>query len=236
MTRLFLFLFCSLFIVTSCNKKEKIKPENDCSSGTAGELTWTTCADGTLSISGTGSMPDYNCLMHVDPANDIIYVEGCPPWKRAPFFNYDVVTSIIINDSVTSIGNQAFSSLSGLTSVIIPNSVTSIGEEAFANCIGSMSVIIPNSVINIRSNTFVNCSALTSVTIPNSVTSIENGAFARCSSLTEVINERTIPQMIDILVFYNINLSSLTLRVPAVSLDAYRVAPVWKNFGNIVAI
>ena len=83
----------------------------------------------------------------------------------------------VIPNSVTSIGNLAFSGCSSLTSVTIPNSVTSIGNCAFSNCSGLTSVTIPNSVTSIGNLAFVGCSGLTSVTIPNSVTSIGSGAF-----------------------------------------------------------
>ena len=79
--------------------------------------------------------------------------------------------------SVTSIGDYAFNSCSGLTSVTIPNSVTSIGYEAFRDCSGLTSVTIPNSVTSIGYETFCGCSSLSSVSIPNSVTSIGSNAF-----------------------------------------------------------
>ena len=71
--------------------------------------------------------------------------------------------------AVTSIGDKAFRSCSGLTSITIPNSVTSIGKYAFYDCEGLTSITIPNSVTSIGDRAFYECSGLTSITIPNSV-------------------------------------------------------------------
>ena len=67
-----------------------------------------------------------------------------------------------------------------MSSATIPNSVTSIGEGAFSGCSGLTSVTIPNSVTAIGDHAFYGCSGLTSVTIPNSVTSIGWYAFSGC--------------------------------------------------------
>ena len=93
--------------------------------------------------------------------------------------------SITIPNSVTSIGEDAFSLCNGLTSITIPNSVTSIGNSAFWDCDGLTSITIPNSVTSIGDSAFYSCDGLTSITIPSSVTSIGNGAFASCSKLKE---------------------------------------------------
>ena len=98
----------------------------------------------------------------------------------------------IIPNSVTEIGDGAFSGCTGLTEVTIPNSVTWIGSFAFAYCDGLTSVTIPNSVTSIDSNAFAYCDGLTSVTIPNSVTSIGDDAFKNCTGLTSV----TIPNSV----------------------------------------
>ena len=98
-----------------------------------------------------------------------------------------VIKDLVIPNSVTSIGNYAFSGCSGLTSVTIPNSVTSIGKNAFRRCSGLTSVTIPNSVTSIGEAAFFGCTGLTSITIPNSVTSIGDGAFYNCSGLKKVI-------------------------------------------------
>ncbi len=88
-------------------------------------LTWD-LTDGVLTISGTGEMYDYD------------YTENQVPW----FSSKESITSVIIPDGVTRIGNCAFYACTGLTSIEIPNSVTSIGNTAFAECSGLKTVTI----------------------------------------------------------------------------------------------
>ena len=107
------------------------------------------------------------------------------------------ITDLIIPNSVTSIGDDAFYGCSGLASVTIPNSVTSIGESAFDGCSGLTSVTIPNSVTSIGTGAFNVCSGLTSVTIGNSVTSMGAFAFARCSGLTSVTIPNSVTSIAD---------------------------------------
>ncbi len=102
------------------------------------------------------------------------------------------VTSVTIPNSVTDIGDLAFSGCESLTSITIPNSVTSIGESAFSGCSNLTSITIPNSVTDIGDRTFSWCRSLTSITIPNSVTDIGESAFSWCDSLTSI----TIPNSV----------------------------------------
>ena len=116
-------------------------------------------------------------------------VKRIPPYLCYGLRNLSYIT---IPDSVTSIGDHAFSDCSGLTSVTIGNSVTSIGDYAFSSCWGLTSVDIPDYVTSIGCGAFSDCSGLTSVTIPNSVTSIGDYAFRFCSGLTSI----TIPDSV----------------------------------------
>jgi hypothetical protein len=99
------------------------------------------------------------------------------------------LTSIIIPNSVTSIGEEAFRFCTGLTSIIIPESVISIGKGAFYKCTGLTSITIPDSVTSIREGVFEGCSGLISIIIPESVTSIGDYAFYSCREDLQIIRK-----------------------------------------------
>ena len=97
------------------------------------------------------------------------------------------LTDIVIPDSVTRIGDGAFRGCKSLTDIVIPNSVTSIGDNAFEYCFSLSNLVIPDGVTSIEDNAFEGCYSLSSVVIPDSVSCIGFGAFKNCSSLTDIV-------------------------------------------------
>ena len=98
-------------------------------------------------------------------------------------YEYSAMTSAVIGDCVTSIGNCAFYDCkfcgyySSLTSVTIPDSVTGIGDSAFADCTSLTSINIPDGVTSIGYDAFGGCINLENITIPSGITYIGVGAI-----------------------------------------------------------
>lgn len=113
------------------------------------------------------------------------------------FQNCTGITSVVIPDSVTSIGGYAFSSCTSLAEITIPDSVTSIGGSAFKGCTSLSKVDLPKKLTTIELYTFSDCSSLESIVIPDGVTAIgtwseyENtyysSSFSGCTSLKEIV-------------------------------------------------
>ena len=75
---------------------------------------------------------------------------------------------------------------SSLRSIIIPNTVTTLGVNVFGSCKFLTSATLPNAIPSIKSSTFYNCSSLETIFIPASVRSFESGAFEDCLALRSV--------------------------------------------------
>ena len=133
-------------------------------SGYSGGNTAWSYQDGVLTISGSGKMYDY----------------VTPDW----LLFCSSITSVVVEDGVTYIGESAFILCSELTSVSLPDTLTEIGGVAFNRCTALTTIVLPTSLRKIGKYTFSNDTALTSIIIPSNVTSIGESAFENCSNLT----------------------------------------------------
>lgn len=166
-----LFFLAALLMMTLL--AAPVEAEDIISSGSCGkDLTWTLDSKGTLTISGTGGMADYE-YGHVNAS----------PWH---YYSSQIVT-IQVNDGVNSIGAYAFCHCTSLTSVALPSSIGYIADGAFCGCSSLTDITIPDAVFGIGYEAFRDCSGLTSITLPSSLSDFREDAFYGCSGLTEIV-------------------------------------------------
>ena len=174
--------------------------DNIVDSGTTGPLTWVFTDDGTLTVSGTGAMPDYDYDYtnnqssapwgdYLDGMMKVIVEEGVTGIGKYAFSHTAFLTEITLPDSVTSIGEYAFAYSEVLTEITIPRNVTSISDYTFLNCYALADVTLPDGLTSLGYMAFYDCMALPGITIPDTVTSIGNSCFGGCSLLATI----TIP-------------------------------------------
>ena len=111
--------------------------------GTIGSITWAVGADGVLTISGTGDIPDDTC-----------------PWAALA----DSITSVVVKEGVTGIGKNVLANLPKVTSITLPKTLTSIGDSAFSGCAALETINIPDSVTTAGTNLFDGCTSGLTIT------------------------------------------------------------------------
>ena len=200
---------------------------------------------------GTKISTNKTCTINV-PAYDVTYVAIFEKDERLANFKCSMtenscvitgvldknITTVLIPDYVTGIGDNAFSGCTGLTSVTIGSGVTSIGSSAFSGCTGLTTVNwnatacksagssdypifkgcsnlatvnIGDNVKIIPSYAFYDFTGLTSVTIPDSVTSIGYSAFRSCTGLTSVTIPDSVTSIGNSAFYYCTGLTSVTI-------------------------
>ena len=206
-------------------------------SGNTGPLRWEyNAGTNTLSITGTGAMPNY------------AFTDD-QPWKA---FQSGIKT-VIIGDNVTTIGEHAFAACNALQNVTLgsrvqtievsafgtcqalqsisfPASVTTIGKHAFLNCRVLQSVSFSDGLTTIGKGAFSDCVVLQSITLPASVTTIGEYAFAFCKALQQVTVAWDTPLAVPDKTFWGVNTANVPLKVPKGKEAEYQATPVWKSF------
>lgn len=156
--------------------------------------------------------------------------------QGAFYQNCNTLTSVTLSDSVTVIDENAFFNCDSLTSINIPSGVTTIGDFSFAFCTRLPSITISNGVTNIGTQAFGSCYSFTSITIPSSVTSIGHWAFYECSGLTSITCLATTPPSAVTFPYVPWEAFDSTndcpIYVPAGSVNAYKTASGWSAYAS----
>ncbi len=102
------------------------------------------------------------------------------------YLNCELLTKVIIPDTITEINPCIFHGCTSITEVVIPEGVTAIRNSAFYDCVNLTQVTLPEGLEILERYAFLGCQSLKDVVIPDSVKFIEEGAFRQCGSLTEI--------------------------------------------------
>ena len=135
-------------------------------------------------ISGSGYMNNYEKKYKTLIYDPIRIVEAISPFELYSRF----IKSIIVKDSVETIGNRAFIGCKQLESVILPKKLSSIGEEAFRGCAKLRIINLPPNICKIGERAFCECESLETLAFPKSLISMEIGyqAFYYCKELRKI--------------------------------------------------
>ena len=242
--KLKIFTFVTGLLIALCAQAQ--------TSGPAGPLTWSYDPDTkTLSITGTGDMPDYSDTTpqpwkaYRSEIQTVTIGEGVTKIGVEAFINCSKLQNITISSSVTTIGDVAFGACQNLQSVTIPANVNVIGENSFVGSgLVTIHVDLNNAIFTAEDGVLYNKSKTTLIcypagkttptfTISASVTTIGSYAFDGCTNLKEITVMWDTPLPVFPSIFSGVPLSAATLKVPAGKVADYQAAPVWKDFGTI---
>lgn len=133
-------------------------------------LTYTIYEDGTMVISGTGGMKEFGGV-----------------YSRRPWKWYDsMITSLVVEEGVTSLAYCAFEATPNLVSAKLPSTVTRVASKLFYGCKSLKTVELAPETDYIGSYAFMNCTSLESIVLPDGITNIIYGTFCNCSSLKDI--------------------------------------------------
>lgn len=116
----------------------------------------------------------------------ILLPKGIKKINKEAFYRCENLKEVNLPDGLVEIGEWAFAD-SSITDVIIPDSVTTIGDDAFSGCEAITSISIPDSVITMGEGAFSGCLTLSNVTIGKGVSKLSSGVFGGCDNLIDVI-------------------------------------------------
>ena len=178
-------------------------------SGSCGsKAKWSLGADGTLSITGKGSMQNFT--------------EGnMAPWYK----DREKIISVTIKKGITNIGDLAFYGCTSLQSISLPETVAKIGDMAFAGCTNLARVSLQEGLKSIGANAFSRCESLHTVRLPDGLLNIGYQAFYRCSSLSTIRIPSTTTNLSESIFAYCDNLMQVVIESPIAKL------PEWTFYG-----
>lgn len=182
------------------------------------------------------------------------------------FNGFSSLKSVELGNGIVSIGNYAFAWCTSLVSIVIPDNVKELGNCAFFECEALANIAISENIEKISVSSFEKCNSLKVMRIPNGVKEIDNFAFRNCQKLEKIYIAKSVEKIgagsfgnceniSDVYCFaatppvpnttYYTTISNFfwqsyidysTLHVSESSIDSYKNAFTWGDFGTIIAL
>ena len=168
--------------------------------------------DGVLTISGRGAIDDYGKA-------------ASQPW----YASRALITSIVVEEGVTAIGNFNFYGLTNLENVTLARSVTDIGDYAFKNCSGIKELTLPTKLVHIGESAFYGCTGLSQIELPNSLASTGTYVFKNCTGLESAKLSSGMSRVSESLFYGCTKLTNVTIPEEIKTIDGY----AFKNCTNL---
>lgn len=197
---------------SKAEEKSAAAPAGTVSGRCGDNVEWVLDADGTLHISGSGAIWNYD------------FGENVKLWDDYR----DRIKTAVIESGITSIGEHAFTNCTAMTSVSIPSSVSSVGQGAFYQCYALTSLTLPDAVSAIPRYLCTDCTSLQSVKLPSHATVIGDSSFSGCTALTSVVIPEGVAQIEWGAFNYDTALASVTIprSVKLIADRTFRDAPL----------
>jgi len=139
---------------------------------------------------------DYYGTFQGSPLVSVTFGKGMTEINHA-FSGQRKLTTVVLNDNVKKIGDNAFSGCTALENINLPDGLTEIGSNAFYNT-GLRTLTLPALITKIPEQAFYNCDSLNSITLNKQLTAIAGNAFAECDNVYEVTVDNTVPTIISV--------------------------------------
>ena len=187
-------------------------------------LRWTLTADGTLTITGAGAMPDYT-------QEELFMDEHIDQKAPVPWQAYDAdLRAVVIGEGITRVGDYTFMNCRNVANVTLPSTLRSIGKYAFSFC-AAETIALPNGLQEIGDRAFVGAD-LREIIVPATVTKLGEGAYEGCD-FARVIKVLGPVEKLESHTFYRCRPSDLFLSkdIHSMARDVFEIdAHVWHVF------
>lgn len=193
----------AVFALAACVISTQSVSAETVAEGTCGtSASWTLDEKGTLTISGSGAMEDYENF-------------DVTPWYEK---NRDSIKKVVVEQGITRIGSHAFEFLGNMTDVKLAESITEIGNKAFLDT-GIRKVDLPAGLVKLEDYAFA-CTEIKTVTLHRKVEDIGLVVFWKCENLETVVIEEGVTAVGEMMFLACANLKNIELPDTITSIGA----------------